>query len=126
METEQIFLTSNYAKIEEYIEQNVEKKINQLMDVLPRHEDVNTPKMIYEYTISELYNGTLQTIIDIINEVTELISERKYISSKIYRERMFEIFIKKTLLSKSNLESIKYTLSQHFSYFLIDSVNSEP
>lgn len=95
METEQKFLTSNYAKIEEYIEQNVEKKINQLMDILPRHEDVNTPKMIYEYTLSELYNGTMQTIIDIINEVTELISERKYISSKIYRERMFEIFIKK-------------------------------
>ena len=95
--TEQPISTSNIddINIESFIEKQIENKINQLMDILPQNVNVNTPKMVYEYTISELYNGTLQTIIDIINEVTELGSERKYISSKVYRERMFDSFFKK-------------------------------
>lgn len=94
MEVKGDYMSSNFANIEKYIEENVEKKINQLLNILPQDVNVNTPKMIYEYTIYELYSGTLQTIIDIINEVTELHSEKNYIDSKIYRNKMLNIFLK--------------------------------
>ncbi len=86
--------TSNVLDIEKYIEQNIEKKINQLFDVLPENYNINTPKMIHEYTISELYTGTIQTIIDIINDLTALNSDRKYISNQVFRDRLFKIFLK--------------------------------
>lgn len=78
--------------IDKYIEENVEKKINQVLDILPQATDVKTPKMIYEYTIAELYTGTIQTVVDIINDMTTLMAERKYITSKAYRERLINIF----------------------------------
>lgn len=85
--------TSNIVDIDKYIEQNIEKKINQLLDVLPQNVDIKTPKMIHEYTIGELYTGTIQTVIDIINEFTSLNAERKYLSSKEYGKRIFDIFL---------------------------------
>lgn len=91
---EKDFLTSNFTNIEKYIEENVEKKINQLFDVLPQNPNIKVPKMIYEYTIHELYTGTIQTVIDIINETTSLNAEKNYISNKIYRQRLYEIFFK--------------------------------
>ena len=87
--------TSNIIDIDKYIEQNIEKKINQLLDVLPQNMDIKTPKMIHEYTIGELYTGTIQTVIDILNEVTALNADRKYISSKDYGKKIFDIFLKK-------------------------------
>ena len=86
--------SSNVINIEKYIEENIEKKINQLFDILPQNITVNTPKMIHEYTISELYTGTIQTVIDIINDLTLLNSDIKYISTQNYRERLFKIFLK--------------------------------
>ena len=50
--------------------------------------------MIHEYTLSELYTGTIQTVIDIINEFTALNADRKYISGQVYRERLFKIIFK--------------------------------
>ena len=81
--------------IEKYIEKNIENKINQLFEVLPKSVDDKTPKMIYEYTIGELYTGTIQTIIDIINEITSLNAERKYIASQEFRQKLFNIFLQK-------------------------------
>lgn len=80
--------------IEKYIEENIEKKINQFFAVLPQNVTANTPKMIYEYTIYELYSGTVQTIIDIINESTELYADKNYIESQVFRKRMFDIIFK--------------------------------
>jgi len=96
MENESIITsteTSNILNINTYIEKNIENKINQLFDVLPKYPDINTPKMIYDYTISELYTGTLQTSIDILNDFTKLMAEKKYISAKVYRERFISIFL---------------------------------
>lgn len=86
--------TSNIFNVEKYIEENVEKKINQLFDVLPQDINANTPKMIYEYTVYELYSGTIQTIIDIINEMTELYSDKNYLDSQAFRKRIFDIIFK--------------------------------
>ena len=94
MEIKNEFLTSNLSHIEKYIEENVEKKVNQLFDVLPQDVSVKIPKMIYDYTILELYSGTIQTIIDIINDTTELYSEKSYIDNKMFRQRLLNIFLK--------------------------------
>jgi hypothetical protein len=88
-------MTSNLdINVEKYIEKNIENKINQLFDVIPKQTDIKAPKMIYEYTIGELYSGTIHTVVDIINELTTLNAERKYVSSGDYRQRMFNIFFK--------------------------------
>lgn len=91
--------TSNIqvSDIDKYIEQNIEKKINQLLDTLPQthtQNDIKMPKMIQEYTVGELYTGTIQTVIEIINEFTALNADRKYLSSKDYFKKLFDIFLK--------------------------------
>jgi hypothetical protein len=83
------------SNIDNYVENIIEKKINQIFDVLPQHNDITIPKMIYEYSLSELYNNTIQTVIDIINDITKLLSDKNYISSKIYWERLQNILLKK-------------------------------
>jgi hypothetical protein len=90
----QDYLSSNFTDIEKYIETNIEKKINQLFDVLPSADHITIPKMIYQYTVYELYSGTIQTAIDIINEITALYANKKYINAKEYRMQMLNIFIK--------------------------------
>ena len=49
--------------------------------------------MIYEYTIYELYEKTLQTVLDIINDLTELYSNYNYMASKEYRLQLINIFL---------------------------------
>jgi hypothetical protein len=89
-------ITSNLldTDVEKYIEKNIEKKINQIFDIMPKQSDVNEPKMIYEYTIGELYTGTIQTVVDILNDITALNAERKYTSSTDYRQKLFNIFFR--------------------------------
>jgi hypothetical protein len=93
MDPEENYLTSNFIKIDRYIETNIEKKINQLFDVLPQSQDVKIPKMIYDYTVYELYQETIQNIINIINDFTELYSQRSYMDSKMYKKKLLDIFL---------------------------------
>lgn len=83
--------TSNIG-LSSQIESYIENKINQILDVLPPDANVKVSKMIHEYTIYELYEGTIQTVIDIINDVTALNASGKYIDSKIYRRNLLNIF----------------------------------
>lgn len=87
--------TSNIFDIDKYIEQNIEKKINQILETLPQSSEKNVPKMIHEYTVGELYSGTIQTVVEIINEFTALNADKKYIDSKEYFKKLFNIFLKK-------------------------------
>lgn len=93
METE--YSTSNLTNIDKYIETTIEKKIGQLIDVLPSDKNVQLSKQIQDLTIGELYNGTIQTLIDVINELSAVMSERKYMSNESYRTKLYEIFAKK-------------------------------
>jgi len=52
VETE-IKVPENWDKL---IETKIENKFNQVMDILPKAENIKIKKMIKEYTISELYN----------------------------------------------------------------------
>ena len=93
MQQENNYLTSNIQYIDKYIESNIEKKINQLFDILPQADNVKIPKMIHEYTIYELYQGTIQTAIDVLNDLTALYAERNYIDAKVYRKKLVDIFL---------------------------------
>lgn len=95
MQQENSYLTSNIQYIDKYIESNIEKKINQLFDILPQPDNVKIPKMIHEYTVYELYQGTIQTTIDIINDLTAVYAERNYIDAKVYHKKLVDIFLSK-------------------------------
>jgi hypothetical protein len=89
---------NNVKSLDEYIEKGVEKKINQLIEIDFKSLDNKIGeikyKPIYNYTINELYKGVIQTIIDIINDISALISDMDYISTQVYRERLINIFLK--------------------------------
>jgi translation initiation factor 2 beta subunit (eIF-2beta)/eIF-5 len=80
--------------IDTYVENIIEKKINQIFDVMPQYSNVNAKKMIYDYNISELYNNTIETVIDIIDDITKLMADKNYISSKTYWDRFYNIIFK--------------------------------
>lgn len=81
--------TSNLQNLEKYIE----NKINQILDVLPPNPNIKIEKMIYEYTAFELYESTIQTAIDIINDLSALNVERKYMQNKQLTTRLMQIFL---------------------------------
>lgn len=76
--------------IENYIEKKIENKLNNLMETLPEKlPDKELKKNAYNLTIRELYKNTLQTTIDIINDIIELNNSKVtdanyYIKSVIY------------------------------------------
>lgn len=82
----------NIKKIEDFVEQKVENKINQLLKTLP-DDYIKEDRPIYNFTLNELYKGTIQTIIDIINDIIALIADKDFITKQMYRERLLNIFL---------------------------------
>jgi hypothetical protein len=81
--------------INKYIEETVEKKFNSVIETIIDNKVDNRNKMIYEYTVSELYQNTLQTIIDIINDLSNFFSiNHKNLNNQEYRTQLFDIFLK--------------------------------
>lgn len=85
----------NVENIDKYIEKKIENKINDLLKTLPEKvsKDYNE-KPIFEYTIHELYVNTLQTIIDILNELTDLYANKEYMANQTFSNMIFEIILK--------------------------------
>ena len=81
--------------IEKYIETQIELKLNNLLETLPNSipTDMNI-KPIYNLTIKELYKNTLQTLIDIINDIIEVYSKKNYINTNNYIYILLNIFTK--------------------------------
>lgn len=82
----------NIKNIENIIEEKVESKINDLLKSLPddyKRED----KPIYNFTVNEIYKNTIQTIIDIINDIIGLIADKDFITNQMYKERLLNIFL---------------------------------
>lgn len=81
--------------IEKYIENQIELKLNSLLktlpDTLPKNQSI---KPIYNLTIKELYKNTLQTLIDIINDVVDVYSKKDYINNNNYIFILYNIFTK--------------------------------
>jgi len=88
--TKNIASDNNVLDIDKYIEEKIEKKINSLLETLP-DKDVKPNIPVYNFTVLELYKKTIQTIIDIINEITELYTNDKEITmKKIYEIALIE------------------------------------
>jgi len=81
--------------IEKYIEKQIEMKLNSLLETLPETipKDLKI-KPIYNLTIKELYKNTLQTLIDIINDIVDVYSKRNYINNNNYIYILLNIFTK--------------------------------
>mgnify|MGYP001284817396 FL=1 len=86
-------LTDN--NIKNYIEKDIERKINQLLESLPQNVDIKNSKIIHQLTINELYKNTIQTIIDVINDVSVFVSYNMDLSKIENRKVIFEIFFRK-------------------------------
>ncbi len=81
--------------IEKYIEKQIEIKLNSLLETLPDKIPPNMKiKPIYNLTIKELYKNTLQTLIDIINDIVEVYSKKNYINNNNYIYILLNIFTK--------------------------------
>jgi len=88
--TKNIASDNNVLDINKYKEKKIEKKINSLLETLP-DKDVKPNIPVYNFTVLELYKKTIQTIIDIINEITELYTNDKEITmKKIYEIALIE------------------------------------
>lgn len=80
--------SKNISDIDKYIESKIESKINSLLETLPDN-NIEPIKPIYNFTILELYKNTLQNIIDIINEITELYNNNENVNMKQIYEIIF-------------------------------------
>ena len=85
-----------YNDLDIIIEKNIEKKINNLLETLPNNIDkdkIKEQKNFYDLSLREVYKNTLQTIIDILNDITNAYSNG-YIDNNNY------IYIIINILSK--------------------------
>tara|TARA_B000000437_G_scaffold219053_2_gene199700 strand:+ start:2209 stop:2625 length:417 start_codon:yes stop_codon:yes gene_type:complete len=81
-------------KISSYIEQTIENKFNKAINELIPLKKEKENKMVYEYTIHELYQNTMQYLIDVINDVANFISiDHKNDSNKEFRNKLLNIFL---------------------------------
>jgi hypothetical protein len=88
--TKNIASDNNILEIDKYIEEKIEKKINSLLETLP-DKDIKPNVPVYNFTVLQLYKKTIQTIIDIINEITELYTNNKEVTLKdIYEIALVE------------------------------------
>lgn len=88
-----------YEKLltEDVIEkEDILKSVNKFLEkyptIIPKDKLPSTP--VFELSVKEIYRRTLQTIINIINDISELISERTYMSETSFRRKAFMIFTK--------------------------------
>jgi len=84
-----------YNNIEKYIENNIEKKLNSLLETLPEKlpkEPIIT--VLHNMTLREIYKNTLQTTIDIINDITETRNKYDYLDINNYIYIIIDILTK--------------------------------
>lgn len=90
------------------IEQEVEKKFNQLLERIPdilKNQEKRDEKDFFNFSIIELYQNTMQTMIDIINDVIHVFDNynSNYLKTFMYiffhEKRLFYIGIILIILS---------------------------
>jgi hypothetical protein len=103
-------MTTDNDEYKKIIENTIEIKFNQLLETIPKFinkEERKDTDDFFNISILDIYKNTIQTIIDIINEITHLLDITKNydnIFRKILRiffknERMFYIGIILIILS---------------------------
>ena len=60
--------------------------------IIPKDRLPTTP--LTQLSVKEIYRRTIQVIVDIINELSDVISQKNYTSQATFRRRLFEVFTK--------------------------------
>ena len=82
-----------YNDLEKFIEKNIENKINNLLETLPNNvKNIKDNNNFYDLSLRELYKNTLQTIIDIINDISNAYSN-EYIDNNTILQKFSTSFI---------------------------------
>lgn len=84
----------NYNGLDKFIESNIENKLNSLLETLP--DKIETDKEhtdFYDLSLKDIYKNTLQSIIDIINDVTKAYNNG-YIDNSNYIYVLIDILSK--------------------------------
>lgn len=73
------------------------KKINDFLELYPKSipKDKDPNAYFYQLSLKEIYRRSLQTMIDVIQDISELISRRAFISSSTFRRDLFQIVTKR-------------------------------
>lgn len=72
------------------------KKINDFLELYPKSipKDKNPNAYFYQLSLKEITRRFIQTAIDIINDLSEAISSKNYVSGTEFRRSLFKIFTK--------------------------------
>lgn len=78
-------------------EKEVLDKINTFLDLYPKSipKDLDPKAKIYQLSIKEIFKRTIQTAIDILNDISNLISKREFMSKNAFRREFFKTFTRK-------------------------------
>ena len=91
-------MSSNINDVNKYIETTIENKMNDLIQSLKIHNNnSNTDKPLNKndltnFTISDIYKNTIQTIIDIINEIMIIIDNSSFNNNYNYYNIIYVFF----------------------------------
>lgn len=89
-----ISIDTKLKDIDNYIEKTIENKFNILKNSIKLEN--KTDNNISQFTIFELYQNTIQYMIDIINDISSLLSMNPSgYSNQEYRKILFDIFFSK-------------------------------
>lgn len=79
------------------IENIIEKKFNDVLKQIPITDlSVKKSNNYINISLYDIYKNTLQTIIDIINDILELLYESNYITDyNVYYTKLYNIFFRK-------------------------------
>jgi hypothetical protein len=84
----------NFNDINKFIESNIESKLNNLLETLPdKIEPVKEDKNFYDLSLKDIYKNTLQSIIDIINDIAKAYNNG-YIDNNNYIYVLIDILSK--------------------------------
>lgn len=72
-------------------------KINTFLNLYPKSitKDKDPNAKFYQLSIKELFRRFLQTAIDILNDISKLITKKEYISNTTFRRELFKVFTEK-------------------------------
>lgn len=113
-----INIDTKLKDIDSYIEKTIENKFNILKDSIKLEN--NTNKNINQLTINELYQNTIEYMIDIINDISSFLSMNHSVySNQEYRKILFDIFFSKNRILYTGIVLIFLS----FIIYFIDNIS---
>lgn len=108
-----ISIDTKLKDIDNYIEKTIENKFNILKNSIKLEN--KTDNNISQFTIFELYQNTIQYMIDIINDISSFLSMNPSgYSNQEYRKILFDIFFSKKRILYTGIVLIFISLIIYF------------